>query len=460
MGARSVGTVDPRPLAGLDLGVLDLDREYGDSDEGVIHGTSESNPMERLLRNVLGGDVGGLRIEAYDGTTLGSAAAATTVRIVSPDFFRRVIAGRGSELAFSRSYVAGDLQIDGDVYDVVGLRHRIGKVAASKSFLQDLANVLEVRNVSDLVKLRPPPPPPEEASVGGVLHSRARDSKAVSGHYDLSNEFYRLFLGSSMAYSCGVFETVADSLEDAQLNKHDLICRKLGLRPGMRLLDIGCGWGSMVIHAAEHYGVDAVGVTISNEQRLLAQQRVNEAGLAGRVQIRLQDYRDVSDRPFDAISSVGMFEHVGQKRLAAYFGKIESLLLPGGRLLNHAINRSVTARSSRIDPNGFMGRFVFPDGELLEAGQVVSAINSHGLEVRHMESLREHYALTLRHWVGRLEENWEEAVGLTSAGRARVWRLYMAGAAIGFESNELNLTQILATKSVDGSSRLGLRPHW
>ncbi len=460
MGPRTVGTTRSHPSTEFDARSLADDGERAGSYLEVLGVGATSAPMARLLRSVLGEDVGGLRIEAYDGTVLGPATAATTVRIVSPDFFRRVLAGRGTELAFARAYVAGDVEVDGDIYDIVGLRDRIGKVAMSAGLLRDLATVLEVHNLADLANLRPPPPPPEEVRVGGVLHSRSRDAVAVSGHYDVSNEFYRLFLGPSMVYSCGVFETESDSLQGAQLNKHDLICRKLGLRPGLRLLDIGCGWGSMVIHAAEHYGVEAVGVTISNEQRLFAQEQVNAAGLAGRVEIRLQDYRDVSDRPFDAVSSIGMFEHVGQKRLAAYFGKIESLLVPGGRLLNHAINRSVRARTGRIDPNGFMGRFVFPDGELLEAGQVVSAINSNGLEVRHLESLREHYALTLRHWVSGLEDNWEEAVGLTSAGRARVWRLYMAGAAVGFESNELNLTQILATKSVDGSSRLGLRPHW
>ncbi len=427
-------------------------REYRDSG-GTIH-------MKRLLLRLLGEDTAGLRVEVYDGTALGPEDAATTVRIVSPDFFRRVISGRGRELAFGRAFIAGDVEAEGDIYGLLGIRDRLGKIRIDRRLLSDVAHVLGVHSVGDLVALRPLPAPPEEAKVRGVLHSRGRDARSVSSHYDVSNDFYRLFLGPTMTYSCAVFEHQTDSLDEAQINKYDLICRKLGLVAGMRLLDIGCGWGGMAIHAARQYGVSVVGVTISAEQVKLAETRVAEAGLSHRVQIRLQDYRDISDAPFDAISSIGMFEHVGERRLGAYFGQIESLLVPGGRLLNHAINRSVDTGRSRIDPSGFIAHYVFPDGELLETGQVVSAINRNGLEVRHVESLREHYAATLRLWVRHLEDNWDEAVELTSVGRANVWRLYMAASAIGFETNELNLTQVLATKSTDGKSGLGLHPHW
>ncbi len=407
---------------------------------------------ERLLRSLLGEDYAGLRVEVYDGTIVGDAAAETTARIVSPDFFRRVILGRASELAFGRAFVAGDVEIIGDIYGVLGLRDRVGKVPIDRTMLADTARVLGLGSVRDLVNLRPPPPPPEEIRIAGRVHTRTRDAASISSHYDVSNEFYELFLDSSMTYSCAVYNSPEDSLEQAQWNKYDLICRKLGLRHGMRLLDIGCGWGSMAIHAARNYGVDVVGITISREQQELAAKRVALAGLADHIEIRYQDYRDIDDDPFDAVSSIGMFEHVGERRLAEYFGQIHSLLVPGGRVLNHAINRSIEQAQARVDPRGFVGRFVFPDGELLETGQVVSAMNRSGLEVRHVDSFREHYALTLREWVKRLEERWTDAVRLTSPGRARVWRLYMAGSALGFETNEFNLTQILGVKSLGGGA--------
>jgi cyclopropane-fatty-acyl-phospholipid synthase len=242
------------------------------------------------------------------------------------------------------------------------------------------------------------------------------------------------------------------TLEDAQHAKHELICRKLGLQNGMRLLDVGCGWGGMVIHAARHYGVSAVGVTISGQQADLASKRVAEAGLADRIEIRLQDYRDVSDGPFDAISSIGMFEHVGMSQLGEYFQILHGLLRDRGRLLNHAIGRSAPDRPS-LDTGSFIGRYVFPDGELHEVGTIVTAMQKLGYEVRDVESLREHYARTLRAWVANLEANWEEAVQLVGAARARVWRLYMAGSAIGFEGNRINVHQVLGVKpDADGAS--------
>lgn len=416
--------------------------------------------MKRLLRRLLGDDTLGIRVEVYDGTMLGPADSPTVARIVSPDFFHRIITGRASELAFGRTYVAGDVEVEGDIYGVLAMRDRLAGINISPEMLTDAAAVLGIHTVRDLAKLRPLRPPLEEVKPRGGLHSRGRDARSVASHYDVSNDFYRLFLGSTMTYSCALYENDHDSLDSAQINKYDLICRKLGLRPGMRLLDVGCGWGQMVIHAVKHYGVDAVGVTVSAEQQGLAEKRLAGAGVASHGEIRFQDYRDIGDGPFDAISSIGMFEHVGAKRLGEYFDHLERLLVPGGRLLNHAINRSVEQENNRVDPDGFIGRFIFPDGELLESGQVVSAINRCGLEVRHLESLREHYALTLREWVERLESNWDEAVQLTSPGRAKAWRLYMAGSAIGFENNEFNLTQILASKPLEGRSAMALRPDW
>jgi len=427
---------------------------------GVEGNPGGSKEMRRLLLHLLGEVPTGIRIDVYDGTSLGPIDAPMKVRVTSPDFFHRVITGLGKELAFGRAYVAGDIEIEGNLQGILDMRGRLDEIGPSRQFLRDLAHVLGVNSVKDLTGLRPLPPPPEEIKVRGLLHSRGRDSRSVSSHYDVSNDFYRLFLGSTMTYSCAVFENEADSLDQAQSKKYDLICRKLDLRSGMRLLDIGCGWGGMVMHAAQNYGVTAVGVTISREQANLAAERVAGAGLGDKVEIRLQDYRDVRDGPFHAISSIGMLEHVGERRLGEYFGQIETLLAPGGRLLNHAINRSDENGRSRIDPKGFMAHYVFPDGELLGTGQVVTAINQCGLEVRHVESFREHYGATLRHWVANLDDNWDQAVELTSLGRARVWRLYMALSAVGFEIGGLNLTQVLAVKPDDGSAGFDSSPHW
>jgi cyclopropane-fatty-acyl-phospholipid synthase len=327
------------------------------------------------------------------------------------------------------------------------------------------------------------PPPPEESALSGRRHSRRRDADSISHHYDVSNDFYRLFLGPTMTYSCAVFATSDTPLDDAQEAKYELICNKLGLEPGMRLLDIGCGWGGMVLHAARHHGVVAVGVTISEEQAALARQRVADAGLDGKVEIRVQDYREVYDGPFDAISSIGMFEHVGRAGVDDYTAALRRLVRPGGRVLNHAISRppqapglrrfgnlSSTAyrvaealgssRATRID-SAFMDRYVFPDGELFEVGSVVTHLQSAGLEARHVESLRPHYALTLRHWVANLEAHWDEAVAMVGERRARVWRLYMALSARGFERGNIAVHQVLAVRPhADGADDLPLRPAW
>ncbi len=419
-----------------------------------------SMSAERVLRKVFGDDPGGFRVECFDGSSVGRADASTVIRITSPDFFRRLALGRASELAFSRAFVAGDVEIDGPIYNALSIREQASKISLSRDLVKDIANLVGIEKISDFRGQRRPPIPEEEARPTGALHSLQRDKQSISSHYDVSNEFYGLFLGPTMTYSCAVFDSHDDTLEQAQLNKYDLICRKLGLEPGMRLLDIGCGWGEMVIHAAKTYGVEAVGVTISKEQLELAEKRVAAAGLTDRIELRLQDYREIADGPFDAVSSIGMFEHVGEDRLAEYFGQIEDLLRPGGRLLNHAISWGVDIGRSHTDPNGFISRYVFPDGELLEPGKVVSAINANGFEVRHMESFREHYAKTLRIWVDALEANWDEAVRLTSPGRARVWRLYMAASAVAFEENALTLMQILATKTIDGQSDMPLRIDW
>ncbi len=271
-------------------------------------------------------------------------------------------------------------------------------------------------------------------------------------HYDVSNDFYGMVLGPAMTYSCARFTSEADTLEAAQESKHDLICRKLGLpeRTGQRILDVGCGWGSFAIHAARHYGVRVVGVTLSPAQAQSARDRVMASGLERQVEIRLQDYRDVRDGTFDGIASVGMFEHVGSSKSTEYFDAMCRLLRPEGRLLNHAIS---SVGGSRIGSRSFIGRYVFPDGELFDVGQVVLAMEESGFEARDVESLREHYAKTLRAWVGNLQRHWESAVAEVGARRARVWQLYMAASANAFEDGGISVHQVLGVLSTpDGRS--------
>jgi cyclopropane-fatty-acyl-phospholipid synthase len=301
-----------------------------------------------------------------------------------------------------------------------------------------------------------PRPPQEEARLGGLRHSRSRDAQAIAHHYDVGNEFYELVLGPSMTYSCAYFEREhrpvsgaapgpSFGLEEAQQAKNDLVARKLGLKPGMRVLDVGCGWGAFVCNAARNYGVEAIGITLSQEQADHARRRAVDEGVGDRVEIRVQDYRDVHDGPFDAIASIGMAEHVGRAMLPTYSAELFGLLRPGGRLLNHAISRR-PGELGRFSRTSFIDRYVFPDGELQPMAAMVEALEDAGFEVRDVESLREHYALTLRAWVANLEANWDRAVQITSAGRARVWRLYMAGSALAFEANRIGVNQVLAVR--------------
>jgi cyclopropane-fatty-acyl-phospholipid synthase len=417
----------------------------------------ETTTLRPLLERVIGSDLA-VRLVAYDGTEFGPPDAPATVVVRSPDAIRRIITGRGRELAFARAYVAGEIDIEGDIYAVLSLRDAF-TFRPSIALLRDAAAVLGLHDIQSLRGLRPLPPPPEEVKLRGLRHSKSRDAQAIAAHYDVSNAFYRLVLGPTLTYSCAVFEHDTDSLDQAQTNKYELICRKLGLEPGMRLLDIGCGWGGMVLHAAQHHGVRAVGVTISRAQCDLARKRVVEAGVADLVEIRLQDYRDIDDGPYDAICSIGMFEHVGLAKLAEYFACIENLLRPAGRLLNHGIARPAGQKEA-LQRDGFINRYVFPDGELVEVGKVISTLQAAGLEVRHSEGLREHYARTLRKWVANLESNWDAAVREVGPGRARVWRLYMAGSALAFEAGQTQIHQVLAVKPDDGRSGMPLRPDW
>lgn len=405
---------------------------------------SVAERLRPLVRGLLGADPP-LAIRCWDGSTLGSASD-TSIILRSPDALRRLLFAP-NELGLGRAYVAGDIDVDGDIFKVLELRDMLGDRHADVTLHLDLkqrARALQAaRRLGALG--RPLPPPPEEARLEGRLHSKTRDAAAIRHHYDVSNDFYRLVLGQTMTYSCAYYANEGHSLDDAQAAKYDLICRKLALRPGMHLLDVGCGWGGMVLHAAEHYGVDAVGVTLSKPQADLAEKRVAEAGLTHRIKIKLQDYRDISDGPFDAISSIGMFEHVGLSQLHRYFGDLYAKLRPGGRLLNHAISRPPGPPG--FDKTSFIARYVFPDGELHEVGTVVSAMQEHHFEVRDVESLREHYARTLRAWVRNLESYWDEAQRLVGRGRARVWRLYMAASAVNFEAGRTNIHQVLGVRA-------------
>jgi cyclopropane-fatty-acyl-phospholipid synthase len=404
-----------------------------------------------LVGAILGDDLP-IVVEAYDGSRLGPERAPATLRIRSPDAVRRLVTAPG-ELGLARAYVAGDLDLDGDIYALLALQERLPQIKISPRQW-----ALAARLVGS-AGLRPLAAPPEEARLRGRRHSRSRDAAAISHHYDVSNDFYRILLGPAMTYSCAVWSDPGQSLESAQAAKHELVCRKLALRPGQRLLDVGCGWGSMAMHAARHHGARVVGVTISQRQAELARERVAEAGLSDQVEIRLQDYRDVTDGPFDAISSIGMFEHVGRARMVEYLERLRALLRPGGRLLNHAISRPHPGRPA-LSRRGFINRYVFPDGELHEVGTVVSDLHRVGLEVRHLESLREHYALTTRAWVRNLEQRWDEAVSRSTVGRARVWRLYLAGSAMNFEANRTQVHQVLAVRTEAGRSGMPLRPAY
>ena len=420
----------------------------------MTHLATRTQGLSDAAADLLGQDLP-VALRAYDGSHAGPNGAETTIEIRSPMALRRLLSAPG-ELGLARAYVAGDIEVHGDIYTVLSLRDRRHDPIGPRQW-PAVARLLRVARRAGALGV-PPAPPPEEVRLRGRRHSRSRDAAAISHHYDVSNDFYRLLLGPSMTYSCGVWEGPTVGLEAAQEAKYELVSRKLGLGTGMRLLDVGCGWGGMAMHAARHHGVRAVGVTLSAEQAAFAARRVVEAGLGDRVEIRRADYRDVSDGPYDAISSIGMFEHVGTEHMADYFGRLHGLLRPEGRLLNHGISRPAGQRA--MSRHSFIQRYVFPDGELQEIGQVVSAVQNSSLEVRHTENLREHYALTLRAWVTNLERRYPEAVAMVGEGTARVWRLYLAGSALGFEQGGIEIHQTLAVRGDHGSARLALRPDW
>ncbi|MGW0862138.1 class I SAM-dependent methyltransferase [Streptomyces sp. NPDC002611] len=407
-----------------------------------------------------------VRIRAWDGSQAGPPGAPTLV-VHHRRALRRLLWKPG-ELGLARAWVAGDLDIEGDLYTALDLL--AGDIWERGEDARTLTQALrdpEVRSaVRGLVRLAgsplPPAPPPEEARAPRRhLHTKRSDRRAISHHYDVGNDFYEIVLGPSMVYSCAYWDSPDGpdaTLEQAQRDKLELVCRKLGLSPGQRLLDVGCGWGSMAIHAAREHGVSVVGVTLSQEQAAYARKRVAEEGLTDRIEIRVQDYRDVRDGPYDAISSIGMAEHVGAERYLEYADGLYDLLKPGGRLLNHQIARRPQRDETTYEVDAFIDSYVFPGGELQPVGVTVTQLERAGFEVRDVESIREHYALTLRRWVTRLEADWERAVRLTGPGRARVWRLYMAACAVAFERNRIGVNQVLAVRApASGESGMPLR---
>ncbi|MEV8389621.1 MULTISPECIES: cyclopropane-fatty-acyl-phospholipid synthase family protein [unclassified Streptomyces] len=413
-----------------------------------------------------------VRIRAWDGSESGPPDAPTLI-IRNRRALRRLLWKPG-ELGLARAWVAGEIDVKGDLFEALGLLagliwERGADTKDEPHPVLDPRMRAAARGLVQIAGPWPPPAPPAEEirRRHGALHTKRRDRAAISHHYDVGNDFYELVLGPSMVYSCAYWgdgdgdggrdadrDAGGDgfTLEDAQRDKLDLICRKLGLKEGDRLLDVGCGWGSMAIHAAREYGVRVTGVTLSREQAAYARKRVAEEGLTDRIELRVQDYRDVRDGPYDAISSIGMAEHVGSVTYREYADDLYALLKPGGRLLNHQIARRPEQDESKYRIDEFIDAYVFPDGELAPLGRTVATLEEAGFEVRDVESIREHYALTLRRWVANLEDHWAEAVRSTSAGRARVWRLYMAASALSFERNKIGVNQILAVKTPESGA--------
>jgi cyclopropane-fatty-acyl-phospholipid synthase len=373
-------------------------------------------------------------VELWDGSRMPSTTGdGPTFRARSPAAVAHALRAPG-QLGISRAYVSGELEVD-DLDAVVGLLNDWQPPPLERAARARL--VLAAARASGLQL--PPRAPAAELRPRGRRHSRERDARAVRHHYDLPAEFFALFLDASMTYSCARFTDGAATLEAAQEAKLELVCRKLALEPGQRVLDVGCGWGSFPIHAAARHGAQVLGVTLSQPQAALARRRVAEQGLTERVEIRVADYRELDEEPFDAIASIGMVEHVGANQIDVYARRLAGLLRPGGRFLNHGIAR---VRHGDPEAGAFTQRFVFPDGAPLHLSRVQSALERADLLVDHVEGFPEDYVKTLTHWTRRLEERLDDAVRIAGAERVRVWRLYMRAAREGFRSGFTSVYQV------------------
>jgi cyclopropane-fatty-acyl-phospholipid synthase len=369
-----------------------------------------------------------LAVRLWNGAAAGVPQPQVTITVRSPVALAAL--GHPTAGGLAARYVEQQIDVDGPIRDVVGLGTALSGASVEA------------------------PPASVRRLASWARHTRLFDSKSIRSHYDISDDFFGLWLDRRRVYSCAYFRRADDTLEIAQEQKLDHICRKLRLAAGERFLDIGCGWGALVLWAAEHYGAQALGVTLSRNQHDFARARIRELGLDGRCEVRLLDYRDVpEERAFDKIASIGMFEHVGRDNLAAYFGKIARLLRPGGLLLNHGITHTVPGqRELGSDIGEFIDRYVFPGGELTHISVVMEALSAQGLESWDVESLRPHYAKTLWHWVERLEANRAAAVAAVGEKLYRIWRIYMAGSALGFERGWMSIYQVLAGKPASGGA--------
>ncbi len=436
----------------------------------VAPSTEESKRAASFLLRLFP-DPRGFDIHLWDGTRIpGSGESKLTVVINHPGSLRRMLRPP-VELSLGEAYLRGDFELEGEVWRAgPALEASRGAARSPREMLALLRSWRALPTSDGAVtttgeKERYGSGP---AQIDAAERTREWDREGIRYHYDAGNDFYQLFLDRRMVYSCGYFPTGEEDLDEAQERKLDHICRKLRLREGERFLDVGCGWGALVIHAAQHYGVQAVGVTLSEQQHALAQQRIAEAGLEGRAEVRCIDYRDVADGPFDKMVSVGMFEHVGRERLPEYFGHLIELLRPGGSFLNHGIagrparERGVAGRlARRLEPHlvggsTFRERYVFPNGGLVSVSEANLLAEQAGWEVRDVENLREHYARTLRHWASRLEAHEEEARRIGGSGMFRLWRLYMGMAAWQFARGEFGVFQTLLVKPAGGESELPL----
>ncbi|MGH2890300.1 MAG: class I SAM-dependent methyltransferase [Solirubrobacteraceae bacterium] len=381
-------------------------------------------------------------VRFWDGTAVeATEPGAPTFSFLAPEALAHVIRAPG-ELGLGRAYVLGLLDTD----DIEGALRVVDTFEAPRLSPRQIAR-LGAAVVRACGLVRPPRPPASELRLTGERHTIGRDRRAVRYHYDAGNEFFALFLDPTMTYSCAYWRGGATTLEEAQRAKLELVCTKLGLRAGERVLDVGCGWGSFAIHAAREHGVHVLGVTLSEEQVKLGRERVREAGLEDRVQLRVADYRELAGERFDAISSIGMVEHVGAERIGLYMRTLHDLLEPGGRLLNHGIAKLKDL--DEPDEGAFSERFVFPDGVPLPLSRIISAMERTGLAVRHVEGLAEDYARTIGHWIESFEGRWEEAVRLAGTERARVWRVYLRAARSGFATGWASIYQVLASRPSD-----------
>ncbi len=424
-----------------------------------------ADDVSDLLKRLFRGFNESLAMRLWNGATLRLGATGAldteprfTLVCRNPSVVRSMVLGR-DPLRLAESYFQGGIDVEGDFFAALRLKDHLHTIRLT--FRDRLGALFSALSLPSSAAAFSKPASRRTAHHGRAVkvHSKTENRQSIQFHYDVSNEFYALWLDKAMVYSCAYFEWSDQGLELAQQAKLEHICRKLRLRTGDRLLDIGCGWGALIIHAARHYGVHSHGITLSGEQLSLARQRIAQAGLADRVTVELRDYRDLQgDSVYDKVASVGMIEHVGLKNLPVYFSTVHRLLKPGGLFLNHGITHDVEGWN-KTSSTEFINRYVFPDGQLDTVSNIQRGMERARFEIADVEALRPHYALTLRHWVARLEQNHEQALQFVSESTFRVWRLYMAASALEFEAGELGIYQVLASKraGVDASPTLTRR---